>query len=213
VNLYVSPSVSNLANITSFNILKFAKETFGKRYEQLAWNEFLGMAPEDYEEDHIFMEVFIPWYLYSWHTPDRKKISLEYAVSQKLTMTEEDFVQSASRNIFSFYQILEVGFGHYLKIRDLISNEVTLVFEKMASTQLQKGDIIFSKIGQVHNLSFLLATTSVVIPQLYGQEILRFGRKRKIHKSSEFERMILYYSIIAEVLADDLKNEIPLSRT
>lgn len=212
VNVFVSPAVTNITSFTSYNIYQYAKETFGKRFEMMAWRDYLGMSPDEYEENKLFMEIFIPWFLYSWEAPDTTRLAIAYVADNlhKITKTEKEFIFSSCNNIYSFYQVLEVGYGHYLKIKDLITNETHFVFEKLGSKQLRPGNIIFSKVGHVKDLSFLLCMASNVIPEYFEDTIEAFARKRKVNRNNEFERMILYYTIIAEVLSPDQGKVIPL---
>ena len=211
MNLFASPSIQSKVNGTTYDMYEFAKAFYGKNHELDARYEFLKMDPEDYEDEQLFMEVFIVWYLYSRQSHRGKTIAQEYLRLHKRNLPEfeKDFIRTTSRNIYSFYQIHEVSAGHYLILKDLISGEMHLVFEKLGTHQYKAEDIIFTKLGFVQDLKFLIGATSFVLPCSTIQEIDDFRRKRSI-RNYEMMRIILYYSLMAEVMARDQGALIPL---
>ena len=201
MNIFVTPAITNRVHQLSVKIHDYAQTNFGKKHELRAWSDFLGMKDEEYQESHFFQEIFGSWYLYRWKHPGQKTLAEQYIedYSDILTFPEKLFIESLVNNIPSFYQVEESSPDHYLILKDLLSRNKILVFEKSASRGLTKGDIIFTRIASVVNLNFLVGTSKVSIPKEFQSEIKKFASHRT-DKKFELRRISFYFEILLKVL-------------
>lgn len=198
MNLFVNPALKNKTIYITSDIYDYARANFGRKKELKAWSEFIGMDPDEYEENRLFMSVFIPWYLYTWRDGDNGPIAYDYLEdhADELSEPQKHFIMSLVDTPYSFYQMQEVVAGHYLRMKDLITKETLLVFEQKASQMLRPGDIIFTKVASIDELNFLVGSGPIIIQENQIKQIHAFARN-KAEKDDEFCRILLYYTMIA----------------
>lgn len=200
MNLFVSPSVTNQTTTIFQRIFEFANKKYGEKNELLAWKQFCPFDDVEFPSSDIVMEIFWPWYCYSWSIEDNN-IAFEYLMENYslLSDIEKMFIGSCIQNLYSFLEVKQVHYGQSIVFKDLISNQEYFVFETRASRQLQSGNIIFGKIAEVMDLNFL-ATGSHIIPSKYRSQITK---KAKKVKTSELNRIDLYFDIFDQILIED----------
>ena len=188
--------------------------------EEFFENALADILPEDLPDtiDHklFFSNFFFPWFLFSW-IPDAhfgvSQFDPELTIAQnyvkkhaiRLTSDESRFIATMNDTYYSFYSVLKVEAGHSLLIKDILLGTTHIIKEQLGTTQLQRGDIIFSRILTLDNQSIFIGMAPIIIPASYYYQLIDFrkwlvkenGRcdldPRALH--GEFARDILDYFI------------------
>jgi len=202
MNLIVSPSVTNQTTTIFQRIYEFAKRKYGEKHELTAWNEFILEPFVEYPSSSYVMEIFWPWYCYSW-THDENNIAFEYLMANYslLSDIEKLFIGSCIQNEYSFYEVKSVQYGQSIVLKDLIWNKEYFVFESRASLQLEGGNIILGKIAEVLDLNFLAAGSNIIDSRFRS----KIKKEVKKMKDSELYRIDFYFDMLDEMLVEEMK--------
>ncbi|MDK1025254.1 MAG: SEC-C metal-binding domain-containing protein [Gammaproteobacteria bacterium] len=140
--------------------------------------------PDD-EGLEIDLEAFFPpWFLYNWiphndgvdeseHIPEMPiaRYCLQKEGSQ-FTAYEQRFIMEACSQPFSFFMVTDVVPGKSVSLRDLIIEREITVHERIASTTLEKGSIIFTRVLKLDEDAIMVGCASTVIPASFVNEFI-----------------------------------------
>jgi SEC-C motif/Protein of unknown function (DUF2384) len=188
------------------DMLRFAERKFGEQIN-LAWDDFnmtdlpapLAAYPDE-------TQIFMPYFLFHWD-PQRprsgKRASrrggivtrwYELEKAGKLSEAERLFIEQATTQPLSFFEVLWSEAGERIRLWDILAGGETEVVERSASRMLRTGDIIYGQIWNLRRLSILGCTAPILIPPSWKGEVISL-RKKLRKKASKLNR---------EVTPDDL---------
>ncbi len=166
-------------------LLRFAKEQYGDDVLEQAWEDFvldeeLLFDPEDPE-----FRYFALWACYDWKPGDDDETLPEQFLGNPHVKIEDDirrFIGSVMAAPYSFYQVINVEPGKSLRLRDILRKREVTVIERAASTTLEKGNIIFARVLEMEEATFLMGIGGHVILLNYLEGLIKFRASLEHHR-------------------------------
>ena len=204
-------------------ILDYALATWGDPLVAHAWEDFwfYDDVSEDMPAEPEFDAMFPAWFTLGFvpdpecpeRTPDwpLEPLGLHWLASLggEVEAMDRAFVLQACRSPFSVFAVEQATPGQSVDVKDILTERSFHTGELTASRSLRIGDILFSRVVTVDEVSLLFGTAPYAAPPAFHLEILdwrdhRF-RKRKPTRAviAEFEDEVrsLYFDI-RDVLRD-----------
>lgn len=178
-------------------LMRFAARDFDEDDLFDAWCDF---NLEDFpppmdrvrDEDNIFM----PYFLYLWD-PERARhrrrpgeegivaFSFRQARKSRLTEMQNHFLQQATTQSLSFFEVLWCKPGERMALRDILLGSETEVIEHSATLLVEAGEILYGQLWNVSGFVVLGCSAPFRIPSRYLAEVLVLRKKlrKKIAKA------------------------------
>jgi hypothetical protein len=167
-------------------VLRFLRSARGEEALGEAWEDFAGEFG-GLEPDGPESQLFLPWAIYDWSpaiagrpAPAYQKPPARLYLDEnrhKLSSEEVAFLQRTCATPLSFHDVVEVEPGRRLRVRDVLLETETEVFEQSGSETLRAGDVIFARVVPYDGVALLIGSGSVPLPPIEKGPILRV-RKR-----------------------------------
>ncbi len=166
-------------------LLEYAAHHYSPEAVLEAWCEFTfsDEIPMDAQEYPELDTTFMPWFVFNWlpnnegvdvaeHYPEMP-IALHYLASQNnVDSYQRRFIEEICAQPFSFFMVESFDPGQSLTLRDLLLQQVITVHERQASTSLDKGSIVFSRIITLDDQSIMVGCAPTVIPPQYLHDLI-----------------------------------------
>ena len=177
-------------------LMEFTAKTYGVTGYDEAWDEFHLWNNEDpFDPGSPLHPMFGPWMFYHW-SPDPAETALSEEIptdlapaevflekfANKLDELEIEDLQENLRRPFSFYDVLECKPGAWVKVQDLFTEEHFTVIEKMGSQSMKAGDLLFSKVVTVRDVSMFDGMAPILFPPEHKIAVIE---ERKNFKDDE----------------------------
>jgi hypothetical protein len=201
-------------------LLEFAVKRFGKGVVFHAWEEFTHWQenPPSMEESLEFETMFMPWFLFHW-MPDEEDEEWDGPKFQEETLAftylkengsqlsdyEKRFCAEAAGEPFSYFQVLDIEPGVSISLKDIFLDREVKVRERRASTQAQRGDILYTQVVSLDGVSVMLGCAPMRIPPRQAEFLLtvreeleedRGALNRRLLEEFEFELREIYYEYV-----------------
>jgi hypothetical protein len=178
-------------------------------------------VPEHYEQTEDFNAFFIPWFVYEFvadpHDPEHvanapaESLASLYLrrFGDGLSGIERSFLTSASSSPLSFYVVTSTVPGDEIGLRDVLVGDEVVVKERSASTTVEPGVLLFTRIVVVDGTSVMSGCAPLVIPPEWHLPILdlraRFSHgsptlSREMVREIDVELRELYFHVEDRVL-------------
>lgn len=178
-------------------MMQFAVREFGELARE-AWKDFnMSDYPKPLDEAGEECRIFMPYYLFQWdpeRSPRRKKacwdgmVARSYVEKESKRFTEMDwlFIEQATTQPVSFYEVLRSDPGRGMAVRDVLTGEETEVMERTASQTARPGDILYAQIWHQPELAVLGCCAPLCIPPQKKVEVIELRKelRKKIAKQS-----------------------------
>jgi hypothetical protein len=172
-------------------ITRFAARKFGEQIYK-AWQDFnMSDVPKPLEECSDERQIFMPYYLFQWD-PDRPSrrgtargqggvVVRWYMLekSKQLTAMERMFIEQATTQPLSFYEVVWNDPGERLAVRDVLVGGETEVIERSGSRTLRPGDLLFAQIWHQPELAVFGSSAPVCVPPDKKVEVIELRKKLK----------------------------------
>jgi hypothetical protein len=144
-------------------LTRFALRKFGEQIQE-AWQDFnMCDVPRPLEEAAEERQIFMPYFLFQWD-PDGGRstarrqggvVARWYMLekSKQLTAMQRMFLEQATTQPLSFYEVLWNEPGERLGVWDVLIGGETEVIEHSGSRKLRPGDLLFAQIWHEPELS------------------------------------------------------------
>jgi hypothetical protein len=152
--------------------------------------------PHLLEEATDERQIFMPYFLFEWN-PDargstapaqRGVVARWYMLekSKQLTPMERMFIEQATTQPLSFYEVVWNEPGERVAVRDVLIGGETEVIERSGSQYLRSGGLLFEQIWHQPELAVFGSTAPICIPPSKKIEIinLRNRLKKKIARQN-----------------------------
>ena len=179
-------------------ITRFALRKFGERIYE-AWQDFnMSDAPPPLEESADERQIFMPYFLFQWNPDGRSTtargqggvVARWYMLerSKQLTAIERMFLEQATTQPLSFYEVVWNEPGERVLVRDVLIGEETEVVERSGSQHLEPGDLLFAQIWHEPELSVFGSSAPIRIPPDKKIEVIELRKKlkRRIAKQNRY---------------------------
>jgi hypothetical protein len=170
-------------------MMRFVARKFGEQIYD-AWQDFnMSDSPKALDEGGEERRIFMPYFLFHWD-PDRSSrrrraqgtggvVARSYVLekSKQLTAMERLFLEQATTQPISFYEILWSEPGDRMAVRDVLMGGETEVIERSASRTLRQGDLVYAQVWNQPELAVLGCCAPVVIPPDKKVQIIELRKK------------------------------------
>ncbi len=199
-------------------MMRFAGREFGELVLE-AWKDFnMSDFPKPLEDAGEECRIFMPYYLFQWdpeRSPQSKKTHRRGFVascyvgqeSEKFTKMDWLFIERATTQPISFYEVLRSDPGHGMAVEDVLTGEETEVIERTASRTARSGDILYGQIWQEPELAVLGCCAPLCIPPKKKVEVIELRKKlrkkiAKQHRDLTKDDLLRYADTIRETYLD-----------
>jgi hypothetical protein len=199
-------------------MVQFAEDEFGELLRE-AWKDFnMSDFPKTIEDAGAEVEIFMPYFLFQWdpeRSPRSKRASRDGVVarcyvaeeSERLSETERLFIEQATTQPISFYEVLRSDPGRGMAVRDVLTGEETEVIERMASQTARRGDILYAQIWHEPEPAVLGCCAPLCIPPQKKVEVIELRKRlrKKIAKQNRDlskDDLLRYADAIREIYLD-----------
>jgi hypothetical protein len=179
-------------------ITRFALRKFGERIHE-AWQDFnMREFPKPLEEATDERQIFMPYFLFQW-TPDARRSSARrqggvvarwYMLekSKQLTAMQRMFLEQATTQPLSFYEVVWNEPGERMSVRDVLVGGETEVIERSGSRYLRQGDLLFAQIWHQTELAVFGSMAPICIPPDKKIEVIELRKtlKKRIAKQNRY---------------------------
>jgi hypothetical protein len=195
-------------------MMRFAGREFGELVLE-AWKDFnMSDFPKPLEDAGEECRIFMPYYLFQWdpeRSPRSKKTHRRGFVascyvgqeSEQFTKMDWLFIEQATTQPISFYEVLRSDPGHGMAVEDVLTGEETEVIERTASRTARSGDILYAQIWREHELAVLGCCAPLCIPPKKKVEVIELRKKlrkkiAKQHRDLTKDDLLRYADTIRE---------------
>jgi SEC-C motif/Protein of unknown function (DUF2384) len=179
-------------------ITRFALRKFGERIYE-AWQDFnMRDDPKPLEEAADERQIFMPYFLFQWNPGARSTtargqggvVARWYMLekSKQLTAMERMFLDQATTQPLSFYEVVWNEPGERVGVWDVLIGGETGVIEQSGSQNLRPGDLLFAQIWHEPELCVFGSSAPIRIPPDKKIEVIELRKKlkRKIAKQNRY---------------------------
>jgi hypothetical protein len=208
-------------------LLKYADKCYGPSAAAEAWDEFSlwNDVPLDPESEPEVESAFIPWFVFNWvpdnaevddaeHLPEMP-VALHYLEHEQSRINDfqRRFIEESCSQPYSFFVVTDIDPGSGMTLKDLFLGRAIYVHERQATTMLNKGSIIYSRIIEMDGDAIMVGCAPTVIPSAYLYDFIdmretlenRVGRiELDLLREYDIELRTMYYDI-----REDLYNPVP----
>jgi hypothetical protein len=185
-------------------LMVYALRLFGKQGLEAAWEEFHGFVedtPEINEEQMVFEQAFIPWFLYNW-IPDPNEeliadlpevIAAEHYLTRypnRLDSYKKSFIQTNLESHYSIYEVTQVVRQQSITLKDVLRGHQITIHEKRGSESLEKGHIIMARVVTLNEDSIACGIYPQPLPSQYLLTFVEF--KQHYGKNKFFTDEMLF---------------------
>ena len=185
-------------------LLKHAIHLFTPQGMKDAWEEFHGfpeVIPEVSNQQVVFEQAFIPWFLYNWcpEPDDESTVDLPEVIAaedyltqyrSKLDNYEASFIHANLESHYSIYEVIHVVRQQSITLKDVLRGHQIIIHEKRGSESLQKGQIIMTRIITIDNDSIACGMYPQPLPSSYLLTFVEF--KQHYAKNKFFTNDMLF---------------------
>lgn len=179
-------------------ITRFALRKFGDRLYE-AWQDFnMCDLPKPLEGAADERQIFMPYFLFQWN-PDARSttgrgqggvVARWYMLekSKQLTAMERMFLEQATTQPLSFYEVVRNERGDRVLVYDVLIGGETEVIERSGSRNLRPGDLLFAQIWHEPELAVFGSSAPICIPPDKKVEVIKLRKKlkRRIAKQNRY---------------------------
>jgi hypothetical protein len=205
-------------------LLRYASDTFGPPLREEAWDEFHCWKYTDgYDPKSMMNQLVGPYYLYCWEMAPfeakakrasrHKTIAESFLESNSWRLSSEEIkiIESANRSVFSFYEVTDLTAGYGFTLRNVLTEEVFEVKERLGSKEAKRGDIIYGALFEFNGEHQILAMSPFSLPPLVLQDLINVRKKMlkalRVKKLSnmhlfeyEFDLRSVYFILLQPIL-------------
>ena len=170
-------------------VTRFALRKFGDRIYE-AWQDFnMCEVPKPLDDSVDERQIFMPYFLFQWN-PDVRRTTVRrlggvvarwYMLekSKQLTATERMFLEQATTQPLSFYEVVWNEPGERMVVCDVLIGGETEVIERSGSQALRPGDLLFAQIWHQPELAVFGSMAPICIPPDKKVEVIELRKKLK----------------------------------
>ncbi|MBV9179909.1 MAG: DUF2384 domain-containing protein [Acidobacteria bacterium] len=190
---------------------------FGERIYE-AWQDFNMRAdPKPLEEEADERQIFMPYFLFQWNPDARRNVTRAqggvvarwYMLerTKQLTAMERMFLDQATTQPLSFYEVVCNEPGERVGVRDVLIGGETAVVERSGSKDLQPGDLLFAQIWHEPKLCVFGSLAPIRIPPDKKIEVIELRKKlkKKVAKQNRYltpDDLLRYADLIRATYLD-----------
>ena len=200
-------------------MMRFAERKFEKQIYD-AWQDFnMSDNPELLKQSSDELQVFMPYFLFQWDpdAPSRRRtartkggvVARWYMIekSKQLTAMERLFLEQATTQPMSFYEVLWSVPGDRVAVRDVLIGGVAEVIERSGSRTMRPGDLIYAQLWYQPEFAVFGSSAPLCIPPNKRLEVIELRKKlrkriAKQNRNLNADDLLRYSATIRAVYLD-----------
>jgi hypothetical protein len=200
-------------------MMRFAARKFEKQIEE-AWQDFnISDFPVPFVDRATENQIFMPYFLFHWEPGGRFRgcspigkggvVTRWYMLEKGRKLTEMDrlFLEQATTQPVTFYEVLQSEPGERITVRDILTGMETAVIERTASQTLRRGDLAYGQLWNLPPITIFGCLAPLAIPPDWKAEVIMLRKKlrKKIAKQNRNlneEDLLRYTNDIRETYLD-----------
>lgn len=151
-----------------------------------AYRQFFGALPFS-ELKKEWEELFLEWLIFDYKQLFGMSFLTEYILKNPDNFDKRSIDQLeevAKTQFYGQFEILEIKRGQWIRVEDLFTGKVYIIYEKKGSETLSGRGVIPGRIAKYEGKWYLVGANSVYFPITYTERAKRHMRKLKIKKFS-----------------------------
>ena len=186
--------------------MKLIGESYGEDTLQRAWPEFNGGPGQPFCGHEANAELFFSWLFHRWTPMKMKGDKLHdemlygipptraylYRSSHELNPLLRRYLQGCLKTVPAFYEVLECTSGLGIVARDVFFGTTHAVTEGLASTSLNRGDIVYAHLVPIEGITLMEAVAPRSFPVQSKRWLLQSRPREHLFEPME-ERLLRLY--------------------
>ena len=193
-------------------------ESYGPASVQEAWQEFMFNGNTQFTGDEAHSELFFSWFFHRWSpatgkgnitvdpnlygTPPTRAYLARH--SSRLAPLLRRYLEVCLETPFGFYQVLECRPQDGFRARDLFAGIQIEVLDRLASTTLNNGEIIFARIPFLDGIWVMDAISPITLPSSFQSHVSNSRVDTESHERSDRALRKLYFDLLDTYLRKQL---------
>jgi hypothetical protein len=193
-------------------------ESYGQNSVQQAWQEFMFDGNVQFTGYEAHSELFFSWFFHRW-SPATEKGNLTadpnlYSTpptraylarhSSRLAPLLRRYLEVCLETPFGFYQVVECCPQNSFLARDMFAEMQIEVIDRLASTSLRYGDIMFARLPFLDGVWVMDAISPVTFPSSFQSHFVNSQLDTESHKRSDQSLRKLYFDLLDTYLREQL---------
>jgi len=158
----------------TYRLLKFARQRYGESFMEVAWEQFSDGRMGQFSEDAPEYLYFCRWFEYDWRPDGTSPLASSFLAGPGARSIDADVrrvMEATLASPYSFFQILEVDPGSGFRARDVLREMDAQITERSASSQMQKGFIMYARMVSLDGVSFMMGNGTQPIRAVYLRDL------------------------------------------
>ena len=193
-------------------------ESYGPNCVQQAWQEFMFDGNTQFTGNQAHSELFFSWFFHRWSPAAEKgNITVDPNLSgtpptraylarhsSRLAPLLRRYLEVCLETPFGFYQVLECSPQNGFRARDMLAEIQIEVIDRLASTSLSNGEIIFARIPFLDGIWVMDAISPIPLPSSFQNHFDKKQVDTESHESSDQALRKLYFDLLDTHLREQL---------
>jgi len=192
-------------------LVRLVGESYGQHTVQRAWREFTVGKDQTFYGYDANAELFFSWLFHQWApvraNGDEVRDESLYGVPPTRAYLERraaglnpllrQYLQACLTTSPRFYEVMTCIAGQGFRARDVFNNTLHTVSEVVASTTLEKGDILYAHLIPLGSITLLDAISPLSFPPQSKGRLLQLCPRERSRDPAGVEFRQLYFKLCA----------------
>ena len=185
-------------------------ESYGPNCVQQAWQEFMFDCNTQFTGYQAHSELFFSWFFHRWSPAAEKgNITVDPNLSgtpptraylarhsPRLAPLLRRYLEVCLETPFGFYKVLECRPRNGFRARDMFAGIQIVVSDRLASTSLNNGAIIFARIPFLDGIWVMDAISPITLPASFQRHFVNSRVATESHEHSDQALRKLYFDLL-----------------
>jgi hypothetical protein len=193
-------------------IVRLIGESYGRHTVQMAWKDFnIDQGELAFTGYDANAELFYSWLFHKW-TPDREqghelRDEALYGIpptrayldrrSASLKPLLRTYLEACLATSPRFYEVVDCDAGMSFHVRDVFTDTTCIVSEALASTSLNRGDILYAHLIPIGRITVMEAISPQSFPPQSKRRLLELCQERPTRENGGSEFRQIYFTLAA----------------
>jgi hypothetical protein len=191
------------------SIVPLLRASYGSDCVQQAWREFTLNSSTLFTVDDAHCELFFSWLFHCWSpAPERDNHLADTSLygqpptrtylarQRRLNPLLRRYLEACLETSLGFYEVAECRPNISFRVEELSTRTELEVIDRVASTSLTDGDIVFARIPCVDGISIMDAISPVSFPPSFRTRVSARQHTPESRKLSDLSLRTLYFELL-----------------
>lgn len=173
-------------------MLRFTIQTYGRVALEEAWRDFMLEGESEFDPHDELCPCFFLWFFHHWQpagfeteVADKRLHRLTPTAAllqsgQPLSPLLREYLTACLSAPFSFFEVLRVGPGPTMQVRDLLADRTHVVQEKLGSEITAVGYLLFAQMVSIGEVNLFECFAPYQFPGHYKSQLMNL--RQQIHQ-------------------------------